>query len=312
MPRPFEERVVAITGASSGIGRATALAFAGRKANLVLIARESGGLETVSEECRSRGAKVLACSTDLTDQSALESTFEQILAAYGRLDVWASCAAVLSFGRFEDIPADAFWRVIETNLRGCVNGSRAALAQFQAQGGRGVLINMSSLLGVIGEPNVSPYVATKFAIRGFTACLRQEFHGHSGIRICLVMPTAVDTPIYSKAANFFGRDARSIYPVIAPERVARTIVSLAERPRSEVVVGVSGQLLYLAAVLAPRLTERLVARVGPRLQFKPEPQAPHPGNLFASAGPYEIHGGWRKYWAAKLWLNKVADQSGER
>jgi NAD(P)-dependent dehydrogenase (short-subunit alcohol dehydrogenase family) len=236
----------------------------------------------------------------LTDREAVERIRADVVREYGRIDVWISCAAVLMLGRFEDIPPDAFERVLATNFLGCVNGSRVALDQFRAQGNRGILINTSSLLGMVGEPFISPYVATKFAIRGFTSCLRQELRETPGIRVCLVMPWAVDTPVYSKAGNVFGRRARSIFPVIAPERVASVMVGLSERPRRVAVVGTLGHLLRFALALAPMLVERLIARIAPHLQFRPEPQSPTTGNLFASAGPHAVHGGWRAHWAQRV------------
>lgn len=288
---------VVITGASSGIGRATALAFAARKARVVLVGREATALEVVVRACQERGAEAVACPADLTDHAAVERIRDTAIAAYGRIDIWVSCAAVLLVGRFEDMPPDAFKRVVETNFLGCVNGSRVALSQFRTQGDRGILINTSSLLGMMGEPLASPYVATKFAVRGFTACLRQEFERVPGIHICLVMPWAVDTPIYNKLGNVFGRRARSILPVIAAERVARTIVSLSERPRREVIVGASGYMVSVALKLAPMLVERIVARAAPALQFEGDHESPTTGNLFAPTGPYSVAGGWKRYWA---------------
>lgn len=296
-----DAQVVVVTGASSGIGRATALAFAQQQASLALVGRDRNALTAVSEECRALGARSQVFEVDLTDLVAVERLRVDVVSEFGRIDVWVSCAAVLLFGRFLDIPPEAFARVINTNFLGCVNGSRVALSQFRAQDDRGILINTSSLLGVMGEPYVSAYVATKFAIRGFTACLRQEYRDAPGIRICLVMPAAVDTPIYSKAGNYFGRQARSIVPVLAPERVARKIVRLTRRPRRETAVGIYGHLLKWFAAIAPMTLERLVARAGPALQFKPDAHSSGAGNLFESHGPQQVDGGWRKYWAAKLY-----------
>lgn len=129
------------------------------------------------------------------------------VSAFGHIDVWINCAAVLSFGRFEDIPAETFRHVVEINILGCANGARVALTQFKIQGQRGTLINVGSLLGVMGEPFVSPYVTTKFAIRGLTACLRQETKDQPGINVCAVLPWAIDTPIYQKAANVAGNSS---------------------------------------------------------------------------------------------------------
>jgi short-subunit dehydrogenase len=292
--------VVVLTGASSGIGRATALAFARRGARLGLVTRDPEAARDLVAECRALGGAAVLCGADMADADAAERVRETVVAAHGRIDVWVNCAALLLFGRFEDVPPAEFRRVIDVNLIGYANGARAALAQFRAQDNRGLLVNTGSLLGMMGEPAVSAYVASKFAIRGLTACLRQEYRDTPGIRICLVMPMATDTPIYHKAANRFGRKARSIFPVLAPERVAAKIVGLVERPRGETAVGATGVLLRLAAALAPMLLERIVARCAPPLQFEPEAQPPSAGNLFESQGPRTIDGGWRRYWADRL------------
>lgn len=296
----MSEPVVVITGGSSGIGRATALAFARNGARIAIICRDAEGGEATAAGCSELGARAIVCPTDVTDTAAVERAGSRIVAEHGRIDIWVNCAAVLLFGRFEDIPPEAFARVIETNLLGYANCSRAALSRFRAQGGRGALINVGSLLGMMPEPHVAAYVASKYAIRGLTACLRQELRDTPDIRICLVMPPAIDTPIYAKAANYSGRRARSIFPVLAPVRVARTIVRLAERPKRETVIGLTGQFLRLAALLAPGLLEHAAALAGPKLQFKREPQPPGEGNLFSSAGPDTIEGGWREYWAGRL------------
>jgi NAD(P)-dependent dehydrogenase (short-subunit alcohol dehydrogenase family) len=297
-----DETVVLITGASSGIGRATALAFARRRARLVLAARNLEPLEAAAQECRGSGASALVVSADVTDLEAVSALRERAVAAYGRVDIWVNCAAVLLFGRFEDITPASVQRLIDTNVLGCFNGSRAALTQFKAQGDQGVLINMGSLLGVVGEPYVSAYVASKFAIRGFTACLRQEVRDRPGIMVCAVLPPAIDTPIYQKAGNLFGREVRSIMPVYAAQRVANLVVRTAERPRREVTVGAFGMLLRIASRLAPILLERLVGRFGPMLQFESGTRPPTDGNLFTSTGRYAADDGWRRYWLRKLVL----------
>jgi NAD(P)-dependent dehydrogenase (short-subunit alcohol dehydrogenase family) len=203
-------------------------------------------------------------------------------------------------GRFEELPPDAFERVIRTNVIGYANGARAALRQFRAQGDRGTLINVGSVLGLVGEPYVSAYGASKFAIRGLTACLRQEVRDRPGIAVCGVLPPALDTPIYQHAANFFGRKARSIFPVYDPARVAEIVVRRSVRPKAQTIVGGFGWLVSGSSRLAPRLIERMIARFAPRLQFETDTARPHEGNLFHSAGEHAVHGGWRPYWRGKL------------
>lgn len=169
-----KETVVVVTGGSSGVGRATAHAFARRGVRLVLASRDPEALEDAARECRAHGATAIVEALDMSDVGAVEKLRERAVGEFGRIDVWVNCAALLLFGRFEEIPPGDFRRVVEANLIGYANGCRAAIKQFKAQGDRGVLINMSSMLGLVGEPFVSAYVATKFAIRGLGACLRQE------------------------------------------------------------------------------------------------------------------------------------------
>lgn len=300
MPPQALERVVVVTGASSGIGRATAHAFSRTGARLALAARDRAGLEAAAAECVALGGKPLVCVTDMSSPEEVDRLAETVLRSYGRIDVWVNCAAVLMFGRFADQPVEAFRKVIETNLFGYVYGSRHALAAFERQGGQGILINLASMLGTVGEPYLSAYVASKHAIRGMTTCLRQEMRHHPGIHIVTILPMAIDTPIYQRSGNYMGQAVRSIAPVYAPERVARAIVRAASRPRAEIIVGTLGYPLDLANRLSPTLLNWLIGVFGPKLQFTGEPADPSAGALFESRGGNAVHGGWRCYWWARL------------
>lgn len=301
MPALSPGSVVVITGASSGIGRATAHAFAKRGARLVLVARRVEALESTAAECRELGATgTLVESADVGEASAMAAVRQAAVAGFGRIDVWINGAAVLLFGRFEEIPPGDFERVIATNLLGVVNGSREALLQFREQGEQGTLINIASVLGTMGEPFTSPYITSKFAVRGLTASLRQEARDAEGIQISAILPGPIDTPAYQRAANFTGRAARAIAPVYAPEKVAAAIVHAVEHPRAEIVVGGFGHLLALSARMTPRLLERVVARIGPAVQFRKRPAAPSTGNLERPDAAHAVGGGWRAYWASRL------------
>ena len=300
MALPVHPSVV-ITGGSSGVGRTTAHAFAERGARIIVAGRDIHALERAAQECRSRGAACTTYALDVTDPAAVDQLAQHAVKELGSIDVWVNCAAVISFGPFEAMPVTEFHRVVATNLFGYVHGAYAALRQFRAQGGRGVLINVSSMLGVAGEPYVSSYVATKFAIRGWSACLRQELIDVPGIRVCTVLPAALDTPVYQRAANHMGRRVRAIFPVYDVRRVARVIVRLADRPRGEVVVSGFGHLISIASRIAPRLLEWMIARAGPRLQFEDQPEPDTAGALYSPENhPHMAEGGWRAYWRAKL------------
>lgn len=300
-----EKNVVVITGASSGIGRAAALAFARAGARLSLVARSEDALREVADECAEFGLRPLVHAVDVTVPGALADVCAKTAAAYDRVDVWVNGAAVLLLGRFEALPLEDFQRVLEVNVLGYAMGAKAALAQFRAQGGRGTLINVSSVLGVVPEPYASAYVASKFAVRGLTACLRQELRDSPGIHVCLLMPAAIDTPIYQHAGNHSGRAVRSILPVYAASRAAEAIVRLAHRPKKEKVVGGFGHLLMIGVRLAPGLTEALTAYFAPKLQFQQGQMAPTGGNLRASLGPAVESGGWRAYWRERVFGRKA-------
>jgi NAD(P)-dependent dehydrogenase (short-subunit alcohol dehydrogenase family) len=170
MPRALEEAVVAVTGASSGIGRAAALRFAHRGSALALCARTPEPLEQVARECEAAGAAVLARPLDVRDEAAVEAFVAATVERFGRLDVWVNNAGVIAYGEFTEIPSEVFRGVVETNLMGQVHGARAALPRFRAQGG-GVLINVSSVWGRVSSPLVSPYVLSKNAVRAFSECI---------------------------------------------------------------------------------------------------------------------------------------------
>src|SRR4051794_18516449 len=226
MPRPLEQAVVVITGASSGIGRAAALRFARRGSSLALCARAPQPLERLARECEAAGAAVLTEALDVADEQAVEALAARAEERFGRIDVWVNNAGVIAYGEFLEIPSEVFRRVIETNLMGQVHGARAALRRFQAQRS-GVLINMSSVWGRVSSPQVPPYIVSKNAVRALAECLRGELPGDGDVPITTMAPQAIDTPIFDHAANYSGRRIRAIPPVLAVDEVAAGIEACA-------------------------------------------------------------------------------------
>lgn len=295
MPRALRDSVVVVTGASSGIGRATAHAFARAGTTLVLAARRPEALGAVLRECEELGGRGLAVPTDVGDAGEVDRLAERAVGAYDRIDAWVNNGAVSLFGRLEETPREAYERVVRTILLGCVNGARAAIRQFREQG-EGLLVNVSSMVGLVGQPYTSAYATTKWAIRGLSECLRMELQDAPGIRVATVLPASIDTPIFQHAANYTGRATKAMRPVYPPEQVAATIVDLATRPRREVFVGNAGRALALLRTLVPGLAEALVARQVDRDHFQDGwPAAPTDGNLFQPAsgnGRGSVRGGW--------------------
>jgi NAD(P)-dependent dehydrogenase (short-subunit alcohol dehydrogenase family) len=289
----LHDRLVVITGASSGIGRATAHAFAEAGATVVLAARGESALEDARAECEAlSNGRAIAVPTDVADDGAVKRLAQEAQrAGKGRIDIWVNNAGVLQLGAFEKTPPDVFRQVIETNLFGYVHGARAALPIFRRQG-EGVLVNVSSMTASTGQSPSAAYVTSKFAVRGFSIALRQELLDSPGIHVCTVLPAAIDTPIFQHAANYTGRAVRAMRPTYDPYDVAREIVKLAHRPRREVFVGAVGRLLALQHAIAPDLTERLIAFGTERQLFEERRTRNSRGNLFKPAKPAEVRGGW--------------------
>jgi NAD(P)-dependent dehydrogenase (short-subunit alcohol dehydrogenase family) len=292
VPRPLEEAVVVITGASSGIGRAAALRIARRGGALALCARAEEPLTAVAEECEAAGASVLHRTLDVAEEEAVEAFAAAVEERFGRLDVWVNNAATMAYGTFDDIPSDVFRGVVETNLMGQVHGARAALRSFRRQGA-GVLINMSSVWGQVSSPQVAPYVISKHAVRAFSEILQGELAGEPEINVAVVSPEAVDTPIFEHAANYTGRQVRPIPPVLDPDEVAAGIEACAEDPKREVSYGRAGRGLEVLHAAAPSLYRRLAHPAFVHGTWGQRPADPAPGNVLGSTGPHQIEGGWR-------------------
>lgn len=284
--------MVAITGASSGIGRAAALRLARRGARLALCARSEPALAEVAAKCEGVGTQTFWRGLDVADEEAVDAFAAAAVERFGRLDVWVNDAGVIAYGPFEEIPADVFRQVIETNLLGQVHGARAALRHFRAQES-GVLINMSSVWGRVSSPQVSPYIVSKNAVRAFSECLAGELVDAEDIHVATMAPQAVDTPIFEHAGNYTGRRVRPIPPVLDPEEVARGIEMCAENPKREVNYGRSGRLLQIFYSAAPPLYRRLAHGAFVEGTWGSEQAPVGAGNVQRSAGPHAVEGGWR-------------------
>lgn len=292
MPVSVENAVVVITGASSGIGRVAAQEFARQGASVVLAARNKRALKDAARECEKLGGLALVAPTDVTLEEEVEELARQAVDTFGGIDVWVNNAGVGLYARFVDSPADDFRRVLETNLYGCIYGSRAALRQFERQG-RGVLINVSSQVALGGIPYSSAYDISKHGVRGLGDTLRQEYVG-TDISISTIFPASTDTPFFQHAANYTGKAIRPLGSVSEARKVAREIVELAEHPQPEVLVGKHGYFMSLAHALTPKQYDKVIRQITERQHFQNQPAAPTEGNLYQPQKPERVSGGWRK------------------
>ena len=289
-PEPAS-RVVVITGASSGIGHAAALAFAERGDRVVLAARGQAGLETVARACERLGASTLVVPTDVSDHRQVERLRDAAIARFGRIDVWINNVGVGVVGLFDQTPIEAHHRVVESNLIGHMNGAHAALGHFRSRSA-GTLINMVSVAGFASAPYAAAYSATKFALRGFSDALRAEVSTLPDVHVCAVYPTFVDTPGMAHGANYTGKTLKPPPPLVDPREVAATFVSLADAPRASVSVGSVAVPARLAHAIAPDLVGRLTMWLMEAAFARADATPVTDGNLHSPSVNTAIDGGY--------------------
>ncbi len=288
------DKVVVITGASSGIGRATALECARLGYSVVLGARRENALLALEQECVRLGGRALAFPLDVTYEHDVYRMAEAAIRQFGKIDIWINNAAVSVLGRFEDTPMDDIRRVIDINLFGYLHGARAVIPHFKSRG-EGMLINISAIIGRTGQPFALPFTVSKFAIRGLSLALQQELADNAGIHVCTVLPGVVDTPLFQHSANYMGQEVQAPGPARDADDVAKTIVSLFDNPRQEVSIGhVSRMPLFLTRLFVPRSYNRQYKKLIYKHHFTKEPSFPTKGNLYDPMREYaSISGGWR-------------------
>jgi NAD(P)-dependent dehydrogenase (short-subunit alcohol dehydrogenase family) len=288
-----DPRVVLVTGASSGIGRAVALQVAEAGEHVVLAARGTRSLQTVARECAAAGAaSTLVVPTDVGDADAVASLFAEVLEQHDRVDAVAHCAGVVAYGRTEEVPADVFEGVLRTNLTGSVNVSRHAVQVMRGQES-GSLVLVGSVIGHIGVPSMSPYVLSKWGVRALARQLQLENRDLRHLTISYVAPGGVDTPIYEQAANYAGHIGRPPPPTASPEHVAKVIVRRFDHQRARTQVGLTNDVIRFGFSALPWAYDVLV---GPLFRFAATdlttPVDPTTGNVLDSHDDgNRLHGG---------------------
>lgn len=291
-----------ITGASSGIGRATALQLAEEGANLVLLARSPDVLAVVRQECEDRGATALVTVADVRDVDALDAAFAAARSAFGGLDGVVHSAGALAYGRFEDVPVEVFDGALQATLTGTANVARCALQEFTEAGG-GSLVVLGSLLGKISTAYMSSYITAKWGVHGLVRTLQIEARQTPGIHISLVSPGGVDTPVYLAAGTYLSRQGRPPPPVDPPQKVAGAVVRALDHPRRERSVGVANHVVVGGFRLSPAVFDLIVTPLM-NVGGLSRGQVPvSPGNVLEPR-PQEaaVHGRWGRRWTSSLSL----------
>jgi short-subunit dehydrogenase len=286
--------VVVLTGASSGVGRAAALAFARAGARLVLAARGEEALAAVAGACGKLGAQVLVQPTDVSDPAAVERLATAAEQRFGRIDVWGDIAGVGAVGAFDETPLDQHDQTIRTNLLGYLYGAHVAVKRFKRQGS-GLLISMNSVGAFAAAPYAVAYSASKWGARALCLALRAELANYPDIHISEIYGSFLDTPGVEHAANFTGAKLRPAPPVNDPDKVANIMVALLARPRDEVMLDTPARAIRLGASAAPRLAAWGLGRFVEVYTRLAERAGPSGGATHkAGGGPGDVHGGLKR------------------
>lgn len=279
--KSIQQQVVAVVGASSGIGRETALQFAKKEAKVVVAARSQTGLDSLVEEIRSFGGDAIAVVADVADFDQVKAIADKTVEHFGRLDTWVHAAATGMFAYFENIAPEEFKRVIEVNLLGQIYGAKVALPHLRREG-QGALIHVSSVEAHVSLPLQSAYAASKHGIEGFLDSLRVELM-HEGVPISVtnIMPSVINTPFYNKGKTKLGVKPTGVPPYYQPNLVAEAIVYAAEHPTRDLLVGDTGRILDFVHKVSPHLSDALLNLVAIKgQQTKTTKYEGDPNNLY--------------------------------
>lgn len=278
--KPIGVQVAVIFGASSGIGRITALEFAKRGAKLCVAARGEEGLKSLVEEIESFGGDAFYVVADAADFEQVKAVADKTVERYGRLDTWVHSAAAFMFARVEQTEPEEYKRIIEVNLLGQIYGAKAALPHLREKGG--ALIHVTSVESWRGVPYQSGYVSSKHGVRGFLQVLRVELkHDEIPVSVTEILPAAINTPIYDKGMNKMPFKPRAVPPFYNPKIVADAILFAAENPVNDLIAGGAGAGIVLAERFSPAVAEWFSEKIGFAFQKTDEPSSgDYEGSLF--------------------------------
>jgi short-subunit dehydrogenase len=260
--KPLNEQSIVITGASSGIGLATALLAAAQGARLLLIARSGETLKTLTARIAAEGGEVLHVVADVADRQKMEMAAQEAADRLGGIDTWVNNAGVSIYGRLDEVSEADSRRLFDTNFWGVVNGSLAALPHLERNGG--ALINVGSEVSEAVVPYLGMYAASKHAVKGFTDALRVEIEelDKSPVSITLIQPSAVNTPFPHHAKNYMDREPKLPPPLIEPEQVAEAILKAATTGGRDIKVGAMAVINTTVSKLMPSLGDKMSAKRG--------------------------------------------------
>src|SRR6266487_1220612 len=304
-----QPEVVVITGASAGVGRATARTFAKQGAGIGLLARGLDGLEGARKDVEKLGGKALVVPVDVADANQVEAAADQIEAELGEIDIWVNNAMASVFSPIKEMTPEEFRRVTEVTYLGYVYGTLAALKRMLARD-RGVIVQVGSALAYRGIPLQSAYCAAKHAVQGLCDSLRCELlHDKSRVHLTMVQLPALNTPQFGWVKSRLPRKAQPVPPIFQPEVAAEAIYFAAHNPRREFYIGLPTVKAIVADKIAPGLLDRYLARTGYDSQQYDGAEDPNrPNNLWQPVpGNHGAHGAFdarARNWSPQLWTSE--------
>ena len=308
--KPISEQTIVITGASSGIGRETAVRAGAQGARVVLAARNEEALGHAAQEVVAGGGQAEIVPCDVAEADQLEALARRAEERFGGIDTWVNNAAVTEYAKVRDMTPEEMERIVRVNLLGQMLGARVALHALERRGG-GTIIHVSSALGRQAVPLQSAYVATKFGIIGFSDSLRQELREEgSPVQVTTVLPPSVNTPFFTHARSKLGVHPKPVPPVYDPQVVADAILTAAEHPQREVVVGAAAKQIESFGRFAPGLAERLLG-AGPLGHGQQMTDEPDDGrdNLFAPSYADDARGRFGRFALTQSPYTKLVEQN---
>lgn len=286
--KPIDQQVVVVVGASSGIGRHTALTFARRQAQVIVAARNEVGLDSLVDEILRLGGVAIAVTADVADFAQVQAIADTAVQTFGRIDTWVQCAAAGMIAPFDKMTLEEFRRVIDVTLMGQVHAAKVALPPLK-QTGQGAFIGISSMEGRRALPLQSAYSTAKHGLEGFLEALRVELeHEGANINVTSIKPAVINTPFYNHARSKIGVKPTGIPPYYAPDLVTEAILRAAAHPIRDYIVGDVGRLLDVAQRLSPGILDFALKFIGFQGQHTNDLKTPQaPDNLFAPMMGYE-------------------------
>lgn len=285
----LNEQTLVITGASSGIGLATARRAAQAGARVVLVSRNEAVLQQICDEIRQQGGQATYAVADVGDPRQVDGIVNVATVKFGGFDTWVNNAGVVVFSKLKDLPLEEHQRLFQTNYWGTVHGSQAAVNHFRTRPHGGTIINIASINAELPVPVLSAYSASKAAVKAYSDALRMELmHDRLPVRVSVLKPSGISTPISDHGLSHMHDRGQVMPPLYDVQLVADAILAAAQRPIREVTIGETGVLSTMAWKLAPSISDHVMSRLLPRAQSSGKPKLPD-NNLFDAGDDGEVY-----------------------